>query len=142
MIRTRKQPARGLAMARILVIDDDSDVRTLMVYELRVAGHEVRGASDGAEGLTRQRESPADVVVTDIYMPEKEGIETIRDLKEEFPRVKIIAISGGGRNPSAGGFSAHDLRVVAGELGVIAVLQKPFETRELLRSIESALGEH
>ena len=129
-------------MARILVIDDDSDVRTLMVYELQVAGHEVRGASDGAKGLTLQRESPADVVVTDIYMPEKEGIETIRDLKQEFPRVKIIAISGGGRNLSAGAFSARDLRVVAGELGVIAVLQKPFETRELLRSIESALGEH
>jgi CheY-like chemotaxis protein len=128
-------------MARILVIDDDSDVRTLMVYELRVAGHEVRGASDGAKGLTLQRESPADVVVTDIYMPEKEGIETIRDLKQEFPRVKIIAISGGGRNLSARAFSGHDLRVVAGELGVIAVLQKPFETRELLRSIESALGE-
>lgn len=126
-------------MARILVIDDDSDVRTLMVYELRVAGHDVRGASDGAQGLTLQREAPADVVVTDIYMPEKEGIETIRDLKEEFPRVKIIAISGGGRD--LGTFRAHDLRVVAGELGVIAVLQKPFETRELLRSIESALGE-
>jgi YesN/AraC family two-component response regulator len=113
-----------------------------MVYELRVAGHDVRGASDGAEGLTLQRASPADLVVTDIYMPEKEGIETIRDLKDEFPRVKVIAISGGGRDLPAGAFSAHDLRVVAGELGVIAVLQKPFETAELLRSIESALGEH
>lgn len=55
-----------------------------MLYELQAAGHEAVGAANGAEGLRMQRASPADVVVTEIFMPEKEGIETIRDLREEF----------------------------------------------------------
>jgi CheY-like chemotaxis protein len=113
------------------------------MYELQAAGHEVRAAGDGAQGLAMQRASPADVVVTDIFMPEKEGIETIRELMDEFPGIKVIAISGGGQMRGARrSFTAHDLGVVAGQLGVVAVLHKPFETRELLKSIESALGEH
>jgi CheY-like chemotaxis protein len=128
-------------LARILVIDDDRDVRALILYELKAAGHEVRVASDGAEGLAMQRAAPADVVVTDIYMPEKEGIETIRELKEQFPAVKIIAISGGGRlRAGARAFTTQEIGVVAGHLGVAAVLQKPFETQDLLQSIASALG--
>jgi DNA-binding response OmpR family regulator len=124
-------------MARILLIDDDRDIRTLMVYQLEAAGHQVRAAANGEEGLAMQRELGADLVVTDIFMPEKEGIETIRDLRHEFPAVKIIAISGGGRaRPSF----ARDLSVVAGELGVFIVLQKPFDTQQLLSSIDAALG--
>ena len=97
--------------------------------------------NNGEQGLRLQRQSPADVVVTDIFMPEKEGIETIRDLKEEFPQVKIIAISGGGRLRAPGqGFTTRDLGVVASELGVCALLQKPFETQQLLASIEVALA--
>ena len=128
-------------MARILVIEDDADVRTLVSGELEAAGYQVRSAADGARGISLQRELPADVVVTDIFMPEKEGIETIRDLKHEFPELKIIAISGGGRARAPGrAFTMRDLGLVASELGVVAVLQKPFETRELLVSIESALA--
>lgn len=130
-------------MARIVVIDDERDVRALVLYELAAAGHEVRAACDGAEGLALLRDAPADVVVTDIFMPEKEGIETIRELKEEFPGVRIIAMSGGGslrRSPRA--FTADDLKVVARELGVIAVLQKPFASRDLLASVEMAAGQH
>src|SRR5687767_1549944 len=110
-------------MARILVIDDDRDVRTLVLYELEAAGHEVRAASDGAQGMALQRALAADVVVTDIFMPEKEGIETICDLNAEFPQVKIIAISGGGRlaAPARRAFTDHDLGVVAEQLGVAAV---------------------
>jgi CheY-like chemotaxis protein len=131
-------------MARILFIDDDRDIRTLVLHELEAAGHEVRTASDGAQGMALQRALPADVVVTDIFMPEKEGIETIRDLKAEFPQTKIIAISGGGRLAAAARrtFTDHDLGVVAAELGVAAVLRKPFETHQLLSSIASALEEH
>jgi len=128
-------------MARILVIDDETDVRTVLVYELQAAGHEVRAAGDGAEGLALQRALPADVVVTDIYMPEKEGIETIRELKEEFPEVKIIAMSGGGSlRPTRRAFTAHDLAVVVRELRVGAVLQKPFTIQELLKAVEAAVG--
>lgn len=131
-------------MARILVIDDDRDVRMLALHELEAAGHEVRLARNGAEGIAFQRADPADLVVTDIFMPEKEGIETIRDLKAEFPGARIIAISGGGRLAAAARrtFTDHDLGVVVGELGVFAILQKPFETQELLSSIDSVLGEH
>jgi CheY-like chemotaxis protein len=129
-------------MARILVIDDDRDLRTLLLYELRAAGHDVRAACDGAEGLALQHELPADVVVTDIYMPEKEGIETIRELKEQFPKVKIIAMSGGGSLRAARrAFTSEALAVVGRELNVVAVLQKPFETPELLRSVEAAVAQ-
>ena len=125
-------------MARILVIDDDSDVRALICGDLRSAGHDVTAAADGAQGLALQRQSPAELVVTDIFMPEKEGIETIRELKQEYPAVKIIAISGGGRLAPRY-FTTHELDVVASELGVCAVLHKPFESSELLSTIESAL---
>jgi len=130
-------------MARIIVIDDDHDVRALLVWDLRAAGHEVRAAADGAEGLSLQRASPAELIVTDIYMPEKEGIETIRELKEQYPALKIIAISGGGSAQGARrAFSTRDLAVVAAELGVAAILQKPFASEELLRSVDAALGKH
>jgi CheY-like chemotaxis protein len=131
-------------MARILFIDDDTDIRTLVLRELEAAGHEVRTASDGAQGMALQRALPADVVVTDIFMPEKEGIETIRDLRAEFPQTKIIAISGGGRLAARAtrASSERSLDVVAAELGVAAVLRKPFEMHQLLSSIQSALEEH
>ena len=123
-------------MARIIVIDDDKDVRKVILYELRAAGHEVREAGDGAQGLALQRAAPADLVVTDIYMPEKEGIETIRDLRQEFPATHVIAMSGGSRV----GPASEGLAVVAGELGVAAVLYKPFHAKELLACVDSALG--
>ena len=129
-------------MPSVLVIDDDSDVRALVAYQLQAAGYEVRAAAHGAEGLALQRESPADVIVTDIFMPEKEGIETIRELKELSPRVRIIVMSGGGSlRPGRRRFTTHDVGVVARELGVTAVLQKPFETEELLSSVAAAIGQ-
>lgn len=121
-------------MARIIVIDDDRDVRTVIVYDLCAAG--LRGAGYGAQGLALQRASPADVVVTDIYIPEKEGIETIRDLRHEFPSTKLIAMSGGSRI----GPASEALAVVAEELGVAGMLYKPFQAKELLACVDSALG--
>ena len=129
-------------MARIIVIDDDQDVRALMVWDLQAAGHEVRAAADGAQGLSLQRASPAELVVTDIYMPEKEGIETIRELKELYPNLKIIAISGGGSVYRRKSFATHELSIIAAELGVAAVLQKPFASAQLLRSVDAALAKH
>lgn len=123
-------------LARILVIDDDRDVRILMQRELEAAGHEVRSAPNGAEGLALQRAAPSQVVVTDIFMPEKEGLETIRELREQFPDVKVIAISGGGRM----GTPTRRIAVVARELGVYEVLEKPFDAAVLLKSIDGALG--
>lgn len=127
-------------MARILVIDDDGDVRSLLRMQLEAEGHEVRAARDGAEGIALQRQFDSHIVITDIFMPEKEGIETIRELKEQFPAVKVIAISGGSRLAAPHrSFTVRELSIVAGELGVAAVLQKPFDGAELLRSVNSAL---
>ncbi|TMH38436.1 MAG: response regulator [Betaproteobacteria bacterium] len=79
---------------RVIVIEDDEHFRSLTVRWLQSYGIEAEGAAHGARGLALQRQRPADVIVTDIFMPEREGIETINDLRKEFPEAKIIAMSG------------------------------------------------
>ena len=83
-------------MARILVIDDDDRIRGMVLEMLSESGHEVGEASNGQEGLDQFRQTPTDLVITDILMPEKDGLEIIQILKKENPEVKIIAVSGGG----------------------------------------------
>ena len=85
-------------MARILIIDDEEKFRKMLRQMLERAGHEVVEAPDGKEGVKLYREKLTDLIITDIFMPEKEGIQTIKELKRDFPEAKIIAISGGGRN--------------------------------------------
>src|SRR2546421_220445 len=102
-------------MARILVIDDNNDLRTIMQHMLEPEGHEVVLAADGAEGLKLQAECPAALVITDIFMPNKEGIETIYELREKYPHTIIIAISGGGKLPG------KDYLLTANELGAVAI---------------------
>lgn len=123
-------------MARILVIDDDADLREVMQETLVSAGHEVVLAPDGIQGLQSQRDRPADVVITDIFMPDKEGIETIRELRQEFPQVKIIAMSGGGVHVRKPGYLT-----TASELGADVVLKKPFDQAVLLDSIKTVLNQ-
>jgi CheY-like chemotaxis protein len=82
-------------MATILVIDDDATVRLSAKMALEDAGHHVEDAANGAEGMFRLHANPVDLVVTDIFMPEKEGLETIDEIKQKYPGTKIIAISGG-----------------------------------------------
>ena len=92
-------------MARILVIDDEADMRGLLEETLQSAGHEVSLAADGEEGMKRFRARPADLVITDLYMPGQEGLETIMQLRREFPSVAIMAMSGrvaAGRHPPDG----------------------------------------
>lgn len=121
-------------MARILVIDDNEDVCVVVSSILETAGHEVIVANDGARGIELQRQSPAELVITDILMPGKEGIETIRDLKQEFPELKIIAISGAGKASMA-----TDYLLTAKELGARAVLHKPFGPGALLEAVHEQL---
>ena len=83
-------------MSKILVIDDDKNIRSLLRDFLERDGYEVMEAENGKVGLKLFRENGADLVITDLIMPEKEGIETIRELRRDFSDVKIIAISGGG----------------------------------------------
>jgi CheY-like chemotaxis protein len=122
-------------MARILVIDDEEDARTLVRQALESDGHEVIPANDGAEGLALQRQRPADLVITDIFMPEADGIETIHKLKKDFPDVKVIAMSGGGRSSSM----LQSVLTTVSALGIDAFLRKPFDFRTLLQSVRQVL---
>ncbi len=124
-------------MARILVIDDEEDLRVLVRQALESDGHEVIPAANGAEGLALQRKRPADLVITDIFMPEADGIETIHRLKKDFPRVKVIAMSGGGRSSSM----FDSVRTTASALGIDAFLRKPFDFSTLLQSVRQVMGQ-
>ena len=124
-------------MARILVIDDEEDLRVLVRQALESDGHEVIPATNGAEGLALQRKRPADLVITDIFMPEPDGIETIHELKKDFPRLKVIAMSGGGRSSSM----FDSVRTTASALGINAFLRKPFDFSTLLQSVRQVMGQ-
>ena len=117
-------------MLRILVIDDEKDIRTIYRTILECEGFEVEEAADGMQGLNLFRKNPADLIITDIMMPEKEGIETIKEFKKDFPDVKIIAISGGG---SLGSPEIY-LRI-ANKLGAVRTFQKPVHRQELVSSV-------
>ena len=122
-------------MARILVIDDDGQVRRALRRILERAGHTVVDVADGEAGVRVHRERPAELIITDIFMPGRDGIETIQELRREFPGVKIIAISGGDRTQTV------DLRKDAELLGASRSLRKPFELTELLKAVSELLGE-
>ena len=121
-------------MARILIIDDESSVRKVLRHMLERDGHEVVEAPDGHMGLRLYREHPTDLIVTDILMPEKEGIETILELRKTSPGVRILAISGGGR------MSKYDLLETAEKFGVAKTLAKPFERQEFLAAVQEMLA--
>ena len=122
-------------MARILVIDDDDQVRVMLEEMLRRAGHEVITATDGDDGLKTFRKDPTDLVITDIFMPEKEGLAAIQELRSEFPAVRIIALSGGGK------FRRFDFLETAQQFGAAATLRKPVEWEELIETVDNLLPE-
>src|SRR5262245_51768906 len=122
-------------MAVVLVIEDDDHLRGLLREVLQRAGHTVEDAPNGAAGLKRFIARPADVVVTDIIMPEKEGLETIIELKRDHPSVKIIAISGGGARLDAQYLPS------AKALGADCTIEKPFEPREVIEAVSGLLRE-
>ena len=119
-------------MARILVIDDEPDMRMLMEQILNSAGHEVTLAAEGREGVERYRASPADLVITDLYMPIQDGSETIRELRSSFPEVAIIAMSG---RPDTGAMLS-----IAQHVSGVGILRKPFALEELTAAVSKALG--
>lgn len=120
-------------MAQILVIDDDPAIRETLCRVLCREGHSAVEAVDGRVGVERLKEQPADLVITDILMPEQEGLETIMMLRRDYPEVRIIAISGGGRH----GFL--DILKYAQQFGAAYTLVKPFTPDELLKTVQRAL---
>lgn len=121
-------------MARILIIDDEELSRFTVREILEAAGHEVVGARNGNEGIAFQKVHPFDLIITDIIMPEKEGIETIIELKHDYPDLRIIGISGGGRTRNL------DFLELAEKYGAQGVLPKPFSEDELLECINACLS--
>ena len=121
-------------MAHILLIEDDSKLRSILAEILEDAGHRVSAASDGKEAEKCMAADPANLVLTDILMPEQEGIETIINLRRNYPKVKVIGMSGGGR-----GGAKHYLDA-ARTFGAQETLQKPFESVELLGKIDAVLN--
>ncbi len=118
---------------RILVIDDDEQMRVLLRQVMEWSGYTVIDAENGRKGMQKQREEPVDLVITDLIMPEQEGLETITTLKREFPKVKIVAISGGGRiGPEA-------YLPAAQELGADLVFSKPFDVKEFVTAVRELL---
>jgi CheY-like chemotaxis protein len=127
-------------MKRILVIDDDASQREIFRESLEQAGYEVKEAPDGQAGLRLFRQQPCHLVITDIFMPEKEGLETILELKKEFLYVKIIAISGGMTWPKEdGNLMAETALEAAKRLGADRTLQKPIPLQRLLNTVDEVL---
>jgi CheY-like chemotaxis protein len=114
-------------------MDDDVTFRQMLRKMLERAGYETTEAADGKEGMRLFRAAPADLVITDMLMPEQEGIETIQELKRDFPAVKIIAISGGGQ------IDAEEYLRTAELFGVARTFGKPFDREELLETIRELL---
>jgi DNA-binding NtrC family response regulator len=122
-------------MAVILVIEDDDSFRNVLVQMLEKAGYKVLSAENGNLALKLCGENNPDLVLTDIIMPDKEGLETIQELLNLCPNLKIIAMSGGGK------FGSNSYLPLAAKLGAKRTLQKPFMREELLTTISEVLAE-
>ncbi len=116
-------------MARILLIEDNQAQREILRQILEKLGHAVIEAADGDDGLARFAEGGADLVLTDLIMPGKEGLETIQEFRRIYPQVKIIAMSGGAR------VGANDYLNVAKRFGADCILAKPFSSAALTAAI-------
>ena len=123
-------------MARVLIVDDDEPIRKTLRRMLEPAGYDVVEAADGREGVELYKEDSVDLVLMDLIMPEKEGIQAAAELRHYDPEVKIIAISGGGR---IGNFQV--LRI-AQKFGIEHALPKPIRMGKLLALVEDVLDEN
>lgn len=121
-------------MAKVLIIDDEEPVRLMLRQMLERAGHQVAEARDGDEGIEAYRRAPADLVITDILMPNKGGLAAIGELRREFPSTRIIAISGGGRGGKL--MFLASARTYPG----VVTLKKPFTRNELMEAVTAVLA--
>jgi CheY-like chemotaxis protein len=130
-------------MARILVVDDEPEIRDLCAVTLREAGHHVVLADNGQSALDIHRIAPQDLVLLDMFMPIKDGLETLKALRQSSPTPKVIAVSAGwrvtGRRTATEG-APRDVLDEARALGADAVLHKPFDPDELVRTVQSLIS--
>jgi CheY-like chemotaxis protein len=130
----RNGRSEAATRARVMVVDDHADTRDLLLTILKTEGYEVALAEDGDVAIARYREWAADVVLMDLYMPRKDGVTTIRDLRAEYPGVVIVAMSGDG------GTIWRDALVEARAAGALLTLRKPIEPWVLLRTLEGLMA--
>jgi CheY-like chemotaxis protein len=124
---------KGPSVARILMIDDDDDFRDMLRRVLERVGYKVTEANNGRKGIEHVRTAPTDLIITDLLMPEQEGLETIRQLRQEFPAIKILVISGSGR------IGTLDFLRVAEQFGASRSLRKPIDFQELRDTVRELL---
>jgi DNA-binding NtrC family response regulator len=120
-------------MLRILVIDDDQEIRSLLRDILEPEGYEVVDAPNGRIGIRLYEQRAYDLVITDMLMPEQEGIETIAELQERSPSVRIVAMSGGGSRGNL------NVLVDAKRFGATVTIPKPFGPSEILEAVHTVL---
>ncbi len=120
-------------MKQILIIDDEPQIRDLLKKMMEELGFMAKVASNGEDGMSLLKKEPVDLVITDIVMPKKEGIEVLSELKKKYPGLPAIVISGGGLN------SPDCYLSVARLLGAYAIFEKPFENGELIDTVKKAL---
>ena len=123
----------GTSVARILVIDDEAAVREVIQMMLEESGHTVEIAADGNEGLQCYKDSPHELVLTDLHMPGMDGLETLKALRLETDDVKIIAMSGADTYMVERNLDSSRIQ------GADGTLQKPFELHELLEVVDRIL---
>jgi DNA-binding NtrC family response regulator len=122
-----------MSTQRIMVVDDDASIRRTLQILLSKAGYEVIQASDGLEAVRLWREKGGDLVITDLHMPKKDGIETIIELLSHTPGIRIIAMSGGGQTKRL------DLLGNVALLGSVLSIEKPFTLTEMMTMVDRAL---
>lgn len=122
-------------MPRILIVDDDANLRAAIRRMLAPMGCEIDEAANGRDALRAFRARPFDLVLCDVFMPEQDGLELLRELPREFVGAKVISMSGGGTF-----HGPVNLLPVARSLGALAVLHKPFEQAELVKVVRQALA--
>ena len=120
-------------MASILIIDDNAALREVLRVSLEAAGHSIREMSNGRDGIRAFRKDPCDLVITDIYMPERDGLELIEALGRTHPCVKILAMSGAS--------GTMDYLHKAQSLGAAMVIRKPFKMQAIVKAVGDLLGE-
>ena len=131
-------------MGSILIIDDEEDIRDALQMVLESAGHDVKVASNGNDAVQLQHDEPADLLITDIIMPGKDGIDTIKEIRQEFPGIRIIAISGGGGVQSTEyapeAITTTAYLAAAKEAGADMAFTKPFERDDLIQAVDDLFG--
>ena len=119
------------ARKRLLIVEDDADMRLSLKLALEMAGYITEVAADGREALAIQKQRPADILITDIFMPETDGFEVIDAVRRGFPQTRIVVVSGGAR------LAKREYLLDAALMDVDAILPKPFDVETLLMTLDA-----